>query len=242
MSKERFFLGYPVDFQGICWVYPPKVSEVVGNTEYGIYVKILTMSQEEIEDQYNEQGLDMSKLLNPFEYMLNNYYHNEQLRQLTINAFQFFIHEKVLVLPEMKMVVVGELKEGMKVEDLRLLKEDKFFEFQNLIRQSVGDKAIEPPKEDEDPRVKRIKAKARYRDRVKAKKGLGLNLSTLLASICCMGYSINPLNIGELSYAAIPILMETYQAKEAYETDIRALMAGADSKKVKPEYWIRNLD
>ena len=57
-----------------------------------------------------------------------------------------------------------------------------------------------------------------------------------------MGYSINPLNIGELSYAAIPILMETYQAKEAYETDIRALMAGADSKKVKPEYWIRNLD
>jgi len=39
---------------------------------------------------------------------------------------------------------------------------------------------------------------------------MGLNLSTLMASICCMDYAINPLNIGELSYAAIPILMETY--------------------------------
>jgi len=87
-----------------------------------------------------------------------------------------------------------------------------------------------------------MKAKARYRDRVKAKKGLGLNLLSTISSICCMGYGLNPLNIGELSYAAIPILLATYQEKEKYDIDIRSLLAGADSKKVKPKYWIRNLD
>ena len=241
MSKERFFLGYPVDFKGICWVYPPQVKEVVGSGDYGIYLKILTMSQEEVEDVFTEQNLDI-KLLTPFEYMLNNYYHNEDLKKLTNDAFQFFTHESVRILPEMKIVIFGELKKGMKVEDLRILREEDFFDFQNLIRQSIGDKPIEKPNPNEDPRVKRIKAKARYRDRVKAKKGMGLNLSTILASICCMGYGINPLNIGELSYAAVSILMKTYEAKESYDTDVRALMAGADSKKVKPNYWIRNLD
>jgi hypothetical protein len=32
------------------------------------------------------------------------------------------------------------------------------------------------------------------------------------------------------------------QQKEAYDIDIRSLLAGADSKKVKPKYWIRNID
>ena len=29
---------------------------------------------------------------------------------------------------------------------------------------------------------------------------------------------------------------------EKYDIDIRSLLAGADSKKVKPKYWIRNSD
>ena len=57
-----------------------------------------------------------------------------------------------------------------------------------------------------------------------------------------MNIGINLLNIGELSYAALPILISTYQEKEKYELDIRSLLAGADSKKVKPKYWLRNLD
>jgi hypothetical protein len=33
-----------------------------------------------------------------------------------------------------------------------------------------------------------------------------------------------------------------YQQNEEYDIDIRSLLAGADSKKVKPKYWIKNLD
>jgi hypothetical protein len=36
--------------------------------------------------------------------------------------------------------------------------------------------------------------------------------------------------------------MDTYQGKEKYQLDVDSLLAGADSKKIKPEYWIRNLD
>jgi hypothetical protein len=57
-----------------------------------------------------------------------------------------------------------------------------------------------------------------------------------------MGLGITPLNIGEMSYASMGELVRTYQEKEKYDLDVRSLLAGADSKKIKPKYWIRNTD
>lgn len=242
MNNLAFFFGEPVEFKNICYVYPPKVHDVAVNKEYYIYTKLLTFSQEEIEDEFVEKGIDLKDLLTPFEYILNNAYNNQQFKDLLDRTFYFFLHEKVTYLFEQKSIIIGDLSEVKSVDNLRMLKEEDYFEFQNLIRDATGAKAIDPPNPNEDPRIKRIKAKARYRDRVKAKKGLGLKLVSTLSSICCMGYGLNPLNIGELSYAAVPVLLATYQEKEKYDIDIRSLLAGADSKKVKPKYWIRNLD
>jgi hypothetical protein len=55
-----------------------------------------------------------------------------------------------------------------------------------------------------------------------------------------MGLGITPLNIGEMSYASVGEIMHVMQNKEKYDIDIRSLLAGADSKKIKPKYWIRN--
>ena len=242
MINIGFLLGYPVDFKHICMVYPPKVKDVVTNQNYNIYSRLLTFSQEEIEDEYVKAQLDLKELLSPFEYILNNAYNNPQFKQLLEQAFFLFTHEQIMILFEQKQIVIGDIKEIKSVNELRILKEEDYFEFQNLIREAIGGKMIPPPNPNEDPRVKAIKAKARYRDYLKAKQGKGLNLKTTLSSICCMGFGLNPLNIGELSYAAIPALIATYQEKEKYELDVDSLLAGADAKKVKPKYWIRNLD
>lgn len=242
MINVGFLLGYPVDFKHICMVYPPKVKDVVTNQNYNIYSRLLTFSQEEIEDEYVKAQLDLKELLSPFEYILNNAYNNPQFKQLLEQAFFLFTHEQIMILFEQKQIVIGDIKEIKSVNELRILKEEDYFEFQNLIREAIGGKMIPPPNPNEDPRVKAIKAKARYRDYLKAKQGKGLNLKTTLSSICCMGFGLNPLNIGELSYAAIPALIATYQEKEKYELDVDSLLAGADAKKVKPKYWIRNLD
>ena len=86
-----------------------------------------------------------------------------------------------------------------------------------------------------------MKAKARYRDRVKAKKGNGITLEDSMTSICCMGIGINPLNIREMSYASMNKLMSKFQQKERYDIDIRSLIAGADAKQVKPQEWMNKL-
>ena len=75
-----------------------------------------------------------------------------------------------------------------------------------------------------------------------AKSKDGISMFTSLVSICCMGLGITPLNIGEMSYVAMDSILRKYQEKEKYQLDIDSLLAGADSKKIKPKYWIRNFE
>lgn len=242
MTDAGFLLGLPAEFKKLCLIYPPKVKDVASNSQYGIYAKLLTYSQEEVEDEFVKNELDLSQLLTPFEFLLNNAYNNPQIKIMVEDAFMFFIHEPITFLFEQKQIIIGDISKITSIKDLRLLKEEDYFDFQNMIREAIGSKKVEPPNPNEDPRVKAIKAKARYRDQIKAKQGKNLKLETLITSICCMGFGLNPLNIGELSYAALPALLNTYQEKEKYELDVDSLLAGADSKKVKPKYWIRNLE
>lgn len=244
INTAAFLIGAPQQFKHKCLIYPPKIIEVAADNHFWQYFKLLTLSQEEIEDELADKIGD-GKFPTPFELLLINCYHNKEYCTLAKNAFRLFIHENVEFLYDKKVIIIGDLNQQLQtiqsIGDLTYLDENDFFEFQNCLRQSVGAKVVEPPDPDEDPRVKKIKAKARYRDKIKAKKGMGLKLESCIASICCMGIGITPLNIGEMSYAAIDILMHTYQEKEKYEIDIRSLQAGADSKKIKPKYWIRNL-
>ena len=149
------------------------------------------------------------------------------------------------------MIVVGNIQEVLKtaqsIEDLIVISEEDFFDFQNAIRDCLGKKTVEKPDPNIDPRIAEIKRKARRAERLKAKqaaknKGEGISLYTTLVSICCMGLGITPLNIGEMSYVALEAILRKYQEKEKYELDIDSLLAGADSKKIRPKYWIRNFE
>ena len=124
---------------------------------------------------------------------------------------------------------------------MRLLKEEDYLDFQNLLREALGEKTVEPPKLNENSKIKRIKRLGRKRDRIAAKQH-GLNFGDSLVAICCMGLGITPLNIGEMSKSAIQAIMEMYQNREKYDIDIRSLLAGASKKDVKIEYWIKNLE
>ena len=76
MSKELFFLGEPVEFKPGIKIYPPTVRDVITNESYGIFGKILTYSQEDVEDEFLEAKKALDKYPTPIEFMLNNAYHN----------------------------------------------------------------------------------------------------------------------------------------------------------------------
>ena len=248
MSKGQFFIGAPVNFKPGVDIYPPKIKEVLSNKKYSAYIQVLTYSHEEIEDLYVEEKKDIDVFPSPLEFLLNNCYHSKEYEKLCKEAFYFFLKTKVEFFYEKKLILIGDLEQVLlgleNLDQIITLSEEDFFDFQNLIRQAVGDKTVSPPDPNLHPRIKAMRAKARYRDKIKAKQNAknGLNLFTIMASICCMGIGITPLNIGEMSYVAINAIVNQYQSKEKYQIDIDSLLAGADSKKIQPKYWIRNLE
>lgn len=251
MLKAKFFLGYPVDFNGKLKIYPPQVKDIFEEKHFDQFRKILTISYEDIEDEIygNQRTGKEEKVLTPYEYLFSLSYKNPMMESLVKDAFYFFTKQTISFLYDIKKIVIGDLNEQLKyiksLNELVFLEEEEYFDFQNLIRNALGEKSIEPPKVYSNYRIASMKAKARYRDRVKAKqKGNSLNFEIFLAVICCMGYGLNPLNIGELSYASLNTLMGVYQQKEGYELDMKCVLSGMSSKKnkINPKYWIRNLD
>jgi hypothetical protein len=113
------------------------------------------------------------------------------------------------------MILIGKMEDISLIEDFskfRYLSEENFFDFQNVIRASYGAELAEKPIEDENPITKKVKAAARRRKRLvnKSKSKKGLSLTTILGAICCMGIGLTPLNIGEISYASIDVIMSLY--------------------------------
>ena len=245
MINANSFLGLPIQFENICKIYPPKIKDILADQNYPVYRKLLLSSQEDIEDEYVEQKIS-DEIPTPLEYLFQLAALDPKINQMALDGFKFFIKEDVFLLPDQKMIIVGDIKEILpnikSISELRIIKEENYFQFQNLLRESIGEKQVEPYNPNENEKVKYFKAKARLRDRVKAKSKDNLTIGTTLASICCMGIGITPLNVGELSQAAISVIMRTFQEKHKYEVDIQSLMAGADSKKVNPQFWIRNIE
>lgn len=246
MLDPKVFLKLPLNFKNKFYIYPPSMKEVIGNDEFGMYQKVFTMSQEELEDEFAKKQKDFSKVPTPYEYLVANCYHSKEFLEICKKAFKFFTKEELTPLPQLGLFLVGDLEKSLikskKVEDLIRLGEEDYFDFQNEIRKTIGLKPVEPPNPNEHPRIRAMKAKARYRDKIKAKQNAGLDLTSLMAAICCMEMGLNPLNIGDISYASANVLINQYQNKEKYQLDIDSLLAGADSKKVKPKYWIQQLD
>lgn len=251
MINEKVFLGFPVELEDVCKIYPPTINDVVGNDNFSVYQALFVITQEELDKAYLSDET-IAEIPTPFQYLLMNYYQDEDnMKEIIENAFMFFIHEPVTIVPEIELLLIGkteeELNPDIDLENPRLLTAENFFEFQNKIRTVLGMNLEEKPtqeEQDEDPRIKRWKMKVKEHEQiVKAKKQKNApTLGTLLAAICCMGIGLNPLNIGEMSYACIQWLIAMYQQNEAYDVDVRAILAGADSKKVKPKYWIKNID
>ena len=246
MINANFFLGLPVSYNNLCDVYPPKIKDILNNKDYPVYKKLLLSSQEDIEDEYAEQKMSFDELPTPLEYVFLLSMADARIKKIALDAFEFFIHEPVTMLMDQKMIIIGDLKDVLPkakgLGDLRIIKEENYFDFQNLLREAIGEKPVEPYNPNEHPKVKYFKAKARLRDKVKATSKNALTLGSTLAAISCMGFGLNPLNIGELSQTAVAALMRYYQEKEKFDIDIKSLLAGADKKKVKPQNWIRNIE
>lgn len=253
MIKAETLMKLPRSFKDLCQVYPPSVEEVLKEGGIGLrYNAILTETYEELHDEYvkDDPEIPEDRIPTPYKYILVNSYASEMVKEMYCKAFEFFLHEPVTIVPELEVIIIGKDEEHLDpdvdLDNPRLIKEEDFFDFQNYIRDAMGAKPVTEIEDfsNEHPKLRRMKALARERDRVAAKQkandGTGISFDTSLVALCCMGIGINPLNVGEIAYASVTPIVKMFQAREDFDADMHFIYAGADAKKVKPEYWVRD--
>ena len=67
-----------------------------------------------------------------FQYLLINYYQDEKVRQKIHDAFTYFIHEPVTIVPEIEMLLIGksedEIDPDVDLDNPRLLTAENYFD------------------------------------------------------------------------------------------------------------------
>lgn len=265
MNDLKAFTGRSFKFKDICTIYPPTVNDILDNDSFFTGLGLLTITQEDLWDEINlnqekEDPRHRWKVPEnaptPFSLLIAQYSTSEDFRAIINNIFEIFTHNKILIWPGFSMVIIVDKKlaavldnentdvdfDDLGEEDLKLITEDNYFDFQNAIREAVGTTPAEKPDLSRHPRVLRMDALARIRDKKKASKN-SISMKTTLTAICCMGIGITPLNIGEITYASVNSLIMMYQQKEGFEQMSTTARFGLlDTSKGDYKHWIRNLE
>lgn len=108
MINPAIFIKEPISFQGICKIYPPSVKEVVTDEGFSMFLRMFTVTQEELEDLNKKQE---ATALTPFEFLLNCAYNDNNFKKVAEAAFYYFIKERVIFLFEDKKILIGDLEE-----------------------------------------------------------------------------------------------------------------------------------
>lgn len=249
MINLNAFLKKPILFQGKFYIYPPSVNDAIDDKDFYKYIQVLTFSHEDVEDALFTKDGSLAEIPSdaiiptPFQFLFNNCKKSKEYEAIVKKAFKFFIHLDIELFYDRRAILLGSLEDNLQnieqIDELCFLEEVDFFDFQNSIRSSLGLEKKELPDLSLPFKARQMKAKARYRDKVKSQQSDAITLETSIAALCCMNMGLNPLNVGNISYAAVTELTNMYQKQEAYKNDYSAIMAGADPKKIKMKYWIR---
>lgn len=237
--KEQAFCGVNSSLDGVCNIKPLTIKEIVtiGTMRYKQLLGILLLDEVEIANLIKEKTGESIPLeqIQPLSYLLQNAENSDYFSLELQLAFTTFIGENILLLPKIDSVLIGSPK------DKRLITKDNFRDFQDILRIQNKKEMKEPPPENESFGQRKMRL---LRERVEeakrkqaAKEGNdGLDFSELLEIASVYGIDFDKNTLYGL-YA----LIKRFQAKEKWDQDIRMLCAGADSTKIKTQYWADKL-
>ena len=235
--KSLAFIGSPSLFDDICFIYPLTVGTVLAlqnSHKYDIYLRILTIDRFYIRELAKEKGIELLETREPFDFLVDS----AQLDSIFLlelqDAFRTFIKEEITITFEPKQIIVGDITER------RVLNQENFEEFQNILRLQNNIAVVNPIPKDESEKVRKFREKQELRDAVKKKQNSASapEFSVLLSALCAYGVGITPFNVKDLSIYAFYSLFGISNSREKFDIDMNYLYAGVSPKKLNPKHWI----
>lgn len=224
-------------------VYPIKLKEIsqIGSDKFFFLLGLLCMNPTLVDKEFLKDSNfeENEKIL---LYFITFAKQDIKFQLDFCQAISFFTKEKVSFNTEEAYFFVEQ--EGAKEEQIITVSVLEALQYivsrQNFL--SVDKKEEFKPANDKAAEIiaKRKSGRAKVNE-LKTKNLEGPNFSDLVSSLAAKGNGLNIFNIWNLNYYAFNDQLKRMGMIEEYDVGIQSLMAGADSKKVKLKYWIRNI-
>ena len=234
MIKEKAYSGLPYQFGNICAVYPGMMVEMLkmGSDVYSQRLNLLLLTQDDIYKILQEKKIDTKSIpsIEPLKYLMKSAEKDDSFLLELEAAFSTFIKEDIMLLPRINAVLVGP------ATDKRLITDKNFEDFQTILRIQNRRPIEEPPPEDETEFERKIRLSNKLVEELKSKQGKANGKGQTLIDLLEIG-EVFGIDFKTKSIYAFYGLIQRFQRKEKWDQDIRMLCAGADSTKIKSEYW-----
>lgn len=237
--KEQAYLGFPSQLDGVCSIKPFTMEEIVkmGTSKYNGYLGLLLLTETDIAEIIKEKvGQDIPvDEIQPLKYLIQSTTQNDGFLLELQFIFSTFVQEQVLILPKINSILVGE------PQDKRLINEENFRDFQDILRIQNRKEYVAPPPPDETPGERKMRLLREQVAAVKKKQAQKKNDGQSLVELLEIAetYGIDARNHTLYAFYS---LLRRHQLKEKWQQDIQMICAGADGKKIKSKYWGESLD
>lgn len=245
------FFGANILVNNTCMVKNLCVSDVFtpSYSKYLFYLTLLLLEKEDVLKQKTKLQMSDEEItqLRAIEERLSQVSILEYILSCAKDATFFvdlkealatFICGEIHIFPESRKIFLGSLAEG------KFLDEETFEDIRTILRLQNHFEEPEIIPENESAMAKKFRVnrekvrKAKMDNAVKSGETCGI-LSEITAYKLLMQCSQEELKKTPL--VQFYKVLDMAKAKETYEIDINSLLAGADSKKVNPKYWIRDI-
>lgn len=239
INKEQFYAGIPTEIPNLCSVYPATLREIakIGVKNFYSYLNFFTLNKEDI-DEYLNQIDAQEQEMTVFQFHLANAYIDKAYLKNLQDAFLFFLHEDIVLLPNNEAIVIGDIKEN------RIIREKEFEVISKIISmQHSVEGAEEEQSNPSDARAAQILKKIKERKKKLSKaKDSDLTFVDLVASLAAKGNGLNAINVWDLTYYAFNDQFKRMQWIEEYDNALKSLLAGAKKESVNLTHWIRPMN
>ena len=237
--KEQAYLGVPSILNNVCSVKPFTIEEIVkmGTSKFNSYLSLLLLTETDIVELIKEKTGEEIPIeeVQPLKYLLQSAAQNDTFLlelQLIISTF---VQEEVLLLPKINSILVG------KPEERRLINNENFRDFQDILRIQNRKEFVTPPPVNETFGERKMRLLREKVAAVKKKQNQKNSNSQPLVELLEIA-DVYGIDCRNRTLYAFYSLIRRHQLKEKWDQDIKMICAGADGKKIKTKYWGESLE
>lgn len=234
--QGQAYVCAPSLLDDIARIYPLTMTEILamGQIKYNKMLGLLLLTEIDIQNLIKEKIQEEIPLekIQPLTFLLQSAEQNDGFFLELKEAFSTFLKEDILLIPEYEAILLGPEHPEQK----RLITNENFQEFQDILRIQNRREISESAPKNESPAQKKMRL---LREKVAAAKKRQAEKNKEQSSIINIleNAEVYGIDLSKCSFFKFQGLLQKHQAHEKYLNDIQMLCAGAKAEDLKIKYW-----